>query len=170
MNRFGIFQGVLFVLYLLVQVMIFKNAVFFHTAFCFLYLGYLLRFPVETNHMVLMGIGFAMGFLIDVFYDSLGLHTMACVLIMFLRPYWLSLLTPQGGYDAGTVPGSSGHGVQWFLIYAAPLVLIHHGFLFFTEAGGFDYFWLTLGKIGASTLYTLVVLSLVDVFFTGSKR
>ncbi len=170
MNRFGIFQGVLFLAYLLVQVVIFKNAIFFHTAFCFIYLGYLLRWPVESNHMVSMGVGFVMGFLVDVFYDSLGLHTLTCVLIMYLRPYWLSVLTPQGGYDAGAVPGVAEYGFQWFLIYAAPLVFIHHAVLFFTEAGGFDYFWLTLGKIGASALYTLVLLCLVDVLFTRSKR
>ncbi|MFN3839175.1 MAG: Rod shape-determining protein MreD [Cyclobacteriaceae bacterium] len=170
MNRFGLFQGILVVVYLLVQVLIFKNAVFFHTAFCFLYLGYLLRLPVETNHMVSMGIGFVLGFLVDLFYDSLGLHTLACVLIMYLRPYWLSVLTPQGGYDAGVMPAGASYGFQWFLIYVTPLVIVHHGVLFFTEAGGFDYFWLTLGKSGASALYTLVVLSLVDVLFTGSKR
>lgn len=170
MNRSGIFQGVLFIAYLLVQVVILKNAVFLHTAFCFLYLGYLLRLPVETNHMALMGVGFVMGFLVDVFYDSLGLHALSCVLIMYLRPYWLSLLTPQGGYDAGATPGITQYSLQWFLIYATPLIVIHHGVLFFTEAGGFDYFWLTLGKSGASVLYTLVLLIMVDVFFTGKRK
>ncbi|QOI96399.1 MAG: Rod shape-determining protein MreD [Flammeovirgaceae bacterium] len=170
MNRFGIFQGVLFFVYLLVQVMLFKNAVFFHTAFCFFYLGYLLRLPVETNHMALMGVGFVMGFLVDLFYDSLGLHTLTCVLIMYLRPYWLSVLTPQGGYDSGAMPGVAQFSVQWFLVYAVPLALLHHSVLFFTEAGGFDYFWLTAGKITASILYTLLVLVMVEVLFAGRKR
>jgi hypothetical protein len=170
MNRFGIFQGVLFIGYLLVQVVLLKNAVFFHTAFCFFYIGYLLRMPVETNHMALMVIGFIMGLLVDMFYDSLGLHTLACVLITYLRPYWLSLLTPQGGYDSGARPGINQFGMQWFLVYTTPLIIIHHGMLFFTEAGGFDYFWITLGKAGASTLYTLLLLVMVDGFFTGRKR
>jgi hypothetical protein len=170
MNRFGVFQIALFVVYLLVQVVVLKNAVFFHTAFCFLYIGYLLRLPVETNHMALIGVGFGMGLLVDVFYDSLGLHTMACVLIMYLRPYWLSLLTPQGGYDSGAMPGIGQFGLQWYLVYATPLVVLHLSVLFFTEAGGFEYFWITVGKIGASALYTLLVLVMVDVFFTGSKR
>ncbi|MCK6616027.1 MAG: Rod shape-determining protein MreD [Cyclobacteriaceae bacterium] len=170
MNRFGIFQAVLFFVYLLVQVMLFKNAVFFHTAFCFFYLGYLLRLPVETNHLALMGVGFGMGFLVDLFYDSLGLHTMACVLIMYLRPYWLSVLTPQGGYDSGAIPGVAHFSLQWFFVYAVPLVLLHHSVLFFIEAGGFDYFWLTAGKVGASILYTLLVLVMVEVLFAGRKR
>jgi hypothetical protein len=170
MNRFGLFQGLLFVAYLLMQVVVLKNAVFFHTAFCFLYIGYLLRLPVETNHMALMVIAFTMGLLVDMFYDSLGLHTLACVLIMYLRPYWLSLLTPQGGYDSGALPGIRQFSLQWFLVYATPLVVIHHSVLFFTEAGGFDYFWITISKVGASTVYTLLLLVMVDGFFTGRKR
>ena len=49
MSRVNILHIVSFFLYLLYQVLILQNVVLFHTAFCFLYVGYLLVLPVETN-------------------------------------------------------------------------------------------------------------------------
>src|SRR5690606_33335431 len=116
MSRLGIRHILLFFLYLGLQVVIMKHVVLFHTAFCFIYVAYLLLLPVEVNPLVLMGLGFTLGFTIDIFYDSLGMHAMASVLIMYLRNYWLKLITPQGGYDSNAVPVLSMNGVQWFLI------------------------------------------------------
>ena len=169
MSRVSILQIISFFIYLLYQVLILQNVVLFHTAFCFLYVAYLLVLPVETNPLTLMGIGFIMGFAVDMFYDSLGLHAFSCVLIMYLRNYWLNNLTPQGGYDSNVTPSLALNGLQWFVVYAAPLVLVHHGVLFFTEAGGFDMFWFTLWKIITSTLFTLLVILIAQFLFPGRK-
>lgn len=169
MSRLSILQIVSFFIYLLYQVLILQNVVFAHTAFCFLYVAFLLVLPVETNPLALMGIGFLMGFAVDMFYDSLGLHAFACVLIMYLRNYWLGNLTPQGGYDSNDVPSLALNGLQWFTVYAAPLILVHHCALFFIEAGGFGMFWFTLWKTIASTLFTLLVI-LIAQFLFPSRR
>lgn len=170
MNRSNIIQAISFFLYLFFQVIILKNSVLFHTAFCFLYTAYLLMLPVETNPLILMLVGFVLGFFIDIFYDSLGLHAMSCVLIMYLRNFWLARLTPQGGYDNGALPGVDLSGLQWFLVYATPLILVHHAVLFFTEAGGFQYFGFTIGKVLSSTIYTTIVILIVQYLFPHGKR
>lgn len=169
MSRVSVVQIVAFFIYLLYQVLILQNVVLFHTAFCFLYVAYLLVLPVETNPMILMGIGLVMGLAVDMFYDSLGLHAFACVLIMYVRNYWLNNLTPQGGYDSSSTPTLSLNGVQWFLIYAIPLVLLHHTVLFFTEAGGFGMFWFTVWKIITSAFFTVLVI-LIAQFLFPSRR
>lgn len=169
MSRVTILQIVSFFIYLFYQVLILQNVVLFHTAFCFLYVAYLLVLPVETNPLALMGIGFIMGLSIDMFYDSLGLHAFACVLIMYLRNYWLNNLTPQGGYDSNDTPSLALNGLQWFAVYATPMVFIHHSVLFFAEVGGFDMFWFTLWKIFTSTLFTMLVI-LIAQFLFPSRR
>lgn len=170
MNRSTIIQALSFFMHLFFQVLIFKNAVLFHTAFCFIYIAYLLLLPVETNPLFLMLIGFLMGVVMDMFYDSLGLHALSCVLIMYLRNYWLARLTPQGGYDNSAVPGIAMSGVQWFLVYITPMILVHQTVLFFTEVGGFQYFWFTLVKVLTSTLYTILVILIVQYLFPGGRR
>lgn len=170
MTRLNIVQLISFFVYLLYQVMILQNVVLFHTAFCFLYVVYLLLLPVDTNPLLLMGVGFAMGFIVDMFYESIGLHAFACVMIMYLRNYWLNSLTPQGGYDSSTVPSLALNGVQWFLIYVMPLVFLHHALLFYLEAGGFGMFWFTLWKVITSTVFTTIVILIAQFLFPSRRR
>ncbi len=168
--RLGIQHIILFFVYLLYQVMILQNVVLFHTAFCFLYILYLLILPVEANPLVLMGIGFLMGFAVDLFYESIGLHAFASVMVMYLRNYWLNSLTPQGGYDSSSVPTLAMNGIQWFLVYSMPLIFLHHALLFFLEAGGFGMFWFTLWKVVTSTLFTTAVILIAQLLFPGRRR
>ncbi len=170
MNRSSIIQFISFFLYLFFQVLILKNAVLFHTAFCFLYIAFLLLLPVESNPLVLMLIGFVMGIFIDKFYDSLGLHAFSCVLIMYGRNFWLTRLTPQGGYDLNASPAIVMYGLQWFLLYSVPLIFVHHAVLFFIEVGGFQYFWFTFLKVIVSTVFTTVVFLMVQYLLPGGRR
>jgi len=170
MNRSGILAVFYFVAYLLAQVMLFKQVVFFDTAFCFLYVAFILLLPIETNPLVLMLVGFLLGFSIDVFYDSLGLHAMSLVLVAYLRNYLLSTITPQGGYDAGEGPTLASNGLQWFLVYAIPLVFVHHALLFFVEAGGFGTFWFTMQKIVTSLLFTISVMLFLQYLSFDRRR
>ena len=169
MSRISIIQVISFFIYLLYQVLILKNIVLFNTAFCFLYVAYLLFLPVESNPLLLMLAGFMMGVAIDVFYDSLGLHAFACVFVMYVRNYWLSLITPQGGYDINDTPSIATHGMQWFLVYTIPMVFLHHSVLFFIEAGGFDMFWFTLWKVVTSVIFTTLVTVIVQYLFPSGR-
>lgn len=170
MSRSGTLQFVSFFIYLLLQVMLLKNFVLFNTAFCFLYVAFILLLPVETNTLALMVVGFVLGFMIDIFYDSLGIHASTLVLIAFLRNYWLSAITPQGGYDAGSGPSLVVNGVQWFLVYTLPLIFLHHFVLFFLEAGGFSVFWYTMVKVIGSLLFTMTVIILIQYLFADRRR
>ena len=166
MSRSGIFHFFSFFIYLLVQVLLFKSFVLFNTAFCFIYVAFILFLPIEINTLALMLIGFSLGVMVDIFYDSLGLHAFTMVLIAYLRNYWLSVISPQGGYDTGTGPTLAVNGVQWFLVYTVPMIFLHHVVLFFLEAGGFVVFWYTMLKVIASLLFTLTVILLIQYIAT----
>jgi hypothetical protein len=169
MSRIRIIQAVSFFIYLFYQVLILKNIVLFNTAFCFLYVAYLFFLPVDSNPLLLMLAGFLLGLTVDVFYDSLGLHAFACVFVMYTRNYWLSSITPQGGYDINDTPSISAHGMQWFLVYTIPLVFMHHAVLFYIEAGGFGMFWFTLWKVITSTIFTTIVTLIVQYLFPSGR-
>src|SRR5438132_9721492 len=112
MTRNLILYLIAFILYVLAQAF-FKNLVLFNTGFCFLYVAFVLLLPIETSKLTLMSVGFVMGFVIDIFYNSLGLHALTMVFTAYVRNYWLGIITPQGGYDAGAVPDLKSNGVQW---------------------------------------------------------
>ncbi|MEJ2003701.1 MAG: Rod shape-determining protein MreD [Cyclobacteriaceae bacterium] len=169
-NRSIVFQVVSFFIYVLVQVLFLRNVVLFDKAFCFIYVGFLLFLPLETNRSLLMLLGFVTGFAVDIFYDSLGIHAAACVFIMFIRNIWINMITPQGGYDVGMVPSIRSNGWQWFFMYITPLIILHHAVLFFTEASGFSLFGFTMMKVLMSSLFTIIALMITQILFYSAKR
>ena len=170
MTRHSVVLVVSFFLILFFQVLVLQHVVLFNTAFCLLYISYLFLLPVEANRLVLLLTGFVLGFGVDLFYESLGLHMFACVFIMYFRNLWLNTITPQGGYDANAIPALSLGGLQWFLVYITPLVFVHHTMLFFMEAGGFGYFWFTMLKVVTSSLFTIVAIVMVQYLFPHRVR
>ncbi|UII34773.1 Rod shape-determining protein MreD [Fulvivirga ulvae] len=170
LNRRLILQIISFFLYVLVQVLLLQNLVLFDKSFCFLYVAFLLVLPVETGVLTLMTLGFILGISVDIFYDSLGIHAASCVFIMFIRNYWLNLLTPQGGYDTGSMPTVRLNGWQWFSFYALPLIFLHHCVLFFIESAGFGLFGFTLSKAFFSTWFTFAVILITQYLFYNKRR
>ena len=170
MTRAGIFQFVSFFIYVILQVLLLKNLVLFNTGFCFLYVAFILLLPIETNPLLLMLIGFAIGFMIDIFYNSLGLHALTMVFVAYLRNYWLGAITPQGGYDAGILPNVNSQGLQWFLVYTMPLVFLHHLTLFLVESAGFVLFWYSMLKTITSLMFTMTLIIVLQYLVPQRSR
>jgi len=170
-GRSLIVNALYFLLFLALQVIFFLNLSFANYAFCFIYIGFLLLLPVEIPPLTLLILSFFLGLSIDVFYNTLGIHTAACVLIGYIRPYLINFLTPRGGYDEGAELTVFSLGFPWLAAYASILVVVHHITLFMIEAWEFDTFFLTLLKALCSALFTLVVYFLLQylVFSRQSK-
>lgn len=164
-SRVYISVVVSFIAYLLVQILLLKNFILFDTAFCFLYIGFILMLPLEIGPLLLMVISFAMGLSVDIFYDSIGINAASSVLIGFLRPYWLKIVTPRGGYEEVIIPNLKTLDFGWFFTYSLPLIFIHHFALFFIEAGGFGMFFFTISKVLFSTALTFFILVLTQYLF-----
>jgi hypothetical protein len=154
-----------FLIFAALQIYLFFNMALFGYAFCYIYLGFLLILPIDTPKLLMMLIGMGTGLIIDIFYDTLGIHTAACVLIAFMRPHIINILTPRGGYDTGSEISLSSLGFQWVITYSTLLILIHHLALFFLESWGFHIFFFTLFKAFCSTLFTLIVFLLFQYIF-----
>ena len=167
MNRNAILIPISFVVYVLLQILLFRRLVLFDTAFCFMYIGFLLFLPLEWSVVYLLLAGFGAGLLVDVFQNSAGLHAGATVLVAFMRNGWLRVITPQGGYvSTGTFRNL---GLVWLLSYMVPLVVIHQMVLFFAEAGTFRLTGLTLSRVILSSFYTILVLFLMRMVFYGRR-
>jgi len=159
-----------FIIFVGLQVVILRNVVLFNVAFCYLYVAFLLMLPFEAGRITLMMIGFFTGLAVDVFYDSLGIHAAASVLLMYIRPIWINLITPRGGYELEMRPTLSHMGPQWFSTYVIPLILIHHFALFFIESGGINLIFYTGLKVAASTAFTFITIVVVQYLFYSTRR
>ena len=159
-----------FILFFAIQVLLFRNVSIFNLAFCFFYVGFILLIPQDYPVLVTLLISFALGFVVDFFYDTMGIHMASCVLIGYLRPFIIQFLTPRGGYDANSDLSIPYMGLQWFVTYAAVLIFIHHFVLFLIESWGFGIMFRLFAKTFLSTLFTLFVVILFQYLLTPAKK
>jgi len=159
-----------FVIYAGLHVLLISRLVLFDLGWCFLYLGFILFLPIATPIVLQLLLAFAMGLTMDIFYDTGGLHAAAAVLLGFLRPWVLRLLTPRDGYDSSDTVNVHQMGWQWFTVYLTLLVLLHHTAFFVLELGSFRHFGLTLGKIAVSALFSGLALLIIQLLFFPVRR
>ncbi|QDA59609.1 hypothetical protein [Hymenobacter jejuensis] len=159
-----------FAFYVALHVLVVSKLVLFDLGWCFFYLGFLLFLPISTPIVVQLLLGFVLGFTMDLFYDTGGVHAAAAVLLTYLRPWVLRLLTPRDGYDATDSVNIHQMGWQWFMVYLSLLVVLHHTAFFLLELGSLRSIGLTLGKIVVSSLFTGLTLLIVQLVFFPSRR
>lgn len=135
----------------------------------YVYVLFLLLLPLQTPRWLSLLLGFVAGFVIDVFSQTYGIHTAASLLLIYLRPFVLSLMAPRDDYEFGTRPTISDMGLLWFVSYAGVLILIHHLALFFLEVFRLEEIAPTLLRAGLSTVFSLALIVLTQ-FLTYSER
>ena len=164
--REAIQYSLMILLYLLLQIIFLRNVVVFNYAFCFVYIGGVLLLPADTDRMYLLLIGFATGFTVDVFSNTYGMHAAATVLIAYLRPFLIQYQMESKGSERVDI-GIRSQGLGSFPAYMLPLIFLHHSMLFLMEMNNFGMILYTLLRIAASTLFTTILLVILELF---SKR
>jgi hypothetical protein len=147
-----------FVIYMILQIVVIRNFVFFDVAFCFVYIACILLLPDEIAPVWVILISFLIGLLIDIFYNTAGVHASASVMIGYLRGYIVKFLFPNKGVENEVIISLKGMGAERFIRYVAILTIIHHSMLFFVEAGGFQFFLITVLKIICSVVFTTFMI------------
>ncbi|GAO29176.1 rod shape-determining protein MreD [Geofilum rubicundum] len=159
-----------FIAILLVQVLVLNNLNLGGYINPWLYVLFILILPVEMPNWLLLVLAFATGLIMDTFLNTIGLHASATVFLAFLRPFLLRFFAPRDGYEPGSLPVTSHFGLGWFLKYTLLAVLAHHLFLFIVEAFSFENFLATLWKTILSSLVTLVVIMIAQLFSSRERR
>lgn len=155
---------------MVLQLLVFRNVVIQDYAFCFMYIACILLLPKEVSPTWVIPISFLVGLIVDIFYDTAGVHASACVLIGYLRTYIVPLLLPNRGLETDVVLSINGMGTERFVRYIFIMTLIHHTLLFFVEAGTFQFFVVTIIKIVSSVLVTTLSIMLLHVVFRGVQH
>jgi cell shape-determining protein MreD len=159
-----------FVLLFLAQVLVFSNINFSPFINPYIFPLFVLLLPFETPRIVLMILGFVSGLILDSFLGSIGMHAATGLLLGFLRPFLISVITPKGT-EFEISPNIFAQGISWFVIYLGVSTFIYLTAYFIIEAGTFYNFFLLLAKIIASLIVSLVIMiSLLYIFSSRKKR
>jgi rod shape-determining protein MreD len=159
--------GLIFILLIALQVLLFNNIQFSGYVNPYVYIMFILLLPVEIPSWLLLLLGFGTGLVIDFFSGSPGMHSSATVLAGFVRPSILRIVSPRDGYETRAEPSMLSYGFRWFITYATLIVLIHHTALFYLEVFRFADFFRTFLRVLLSTLFTVTFILIIEYYRKG---
>ena len=161
-----------FSLFILVQVFVLNQVPpLHHLVTPYIYFLFILWLPFKMGRRIVMIVALALGFSLDCFTKTYGLHAASCVLIAYLRPFLINFLISQEGAESNyNEPSVKSMGFTPYFTYIAILTLLHHSLLFFLEAlqtGGYWYFIL---KTLLSSAISLLLILLTELLFVRKQR
>ena len=155
----------LFLAYILVQIFVLNEVVFSSYIIPFLYLTIILSIPKGKSILFLMIISFLTGLTIDIFEGQLGLHSTSCIIIAFLRPKILSILSNSKTLSNEDNIRLTNLGALQFLVYSSTLIFLHSLILFFIV----DFEIGNIIKTILSTLITLLLIFVNELYYINKK-
>ncbi|WP_199120009.1 rod shape-determining protein MreD [Pedobacter sp. ASV28] len=153
---------------LFVQIFLLRNLAFYNLSTPFIYVLFILILPFGMPNLLLYLIAFLTGLTLDTFYDTMGVHTSACVALAFVRILFISISLNRESIDEPE-PSLGNMGFKWFSLYAVLCIFAHHLVLFFLEAFKLTEFAYTLGRALLSVVFTLFTVLLVEFIFHNRK-
>lgn len=149
---------------LFVQVFILRDVALAHVAFCFIYPWIILKAPIQTPLFYLIIGGFFIGWFVDIFYNTHGIHSLATVFIAFLRPVFFKVLTPINGYEERSSVSLSEMKALWFFPYIFVMLLSHHLILFLVESADAALLMYSLLRAFTSAVLGTLVFGMLELF------
>lgn len=149
-----------FVVSVLLQVLIFNNILIARMIVPFFYVLFIILLPFDTPRALLLFVSFLLGLAVDIFTNTPGVHASASLMVGFLRPGILQVISSRETLESVAAPRVENMGFNWFAGYTAFLVAIHHLFLFFIEAFTFNDFFITLLRVVLSSIFSIVLIVL----------
>lgn len=161
-----------FILFILLQVFVLHKIPPLHRFITpYLYYLFILWLPFNIGRSPLMIVSFIYGLTLDYFLHTPGLHAAACVLIAYVRPFLINLLTRQDPNQQNYAsPSIVSMGWAPYFTYVFVLTLLHHSYMVFLEwmqVGDILYF---LGKVAATTGISLLLIFVTELLFFRKEK
>lgn len=157
-----------FILLLLAQVLIFNRIDLFGFINPFPYILFIILYPVNGNKMGLLVASFFLGLIMDMFWNSGGVHAASCLVLAYFRP---SIFKFSFGlsYEYQTVKLNDVLTPERFSFILISVV-IHHFTLFVLEVFKISFLWDIFLRTLLSTLFTIITCIIIIYIIKPNKR
>jgi rod shape-determining protein MreD len=142
---------------MILQVLLFDQLQLLGVCHPYIYILCLLMMPITLPHSADMFIGAAAGLIMDVFCNSMGVHTAACILIMFVRPYLIGALVNDKDRLNEQI-SLRALGMEALLRYVVIMVVIHHLTVFLLAAWSWAHIGFVLIETIVSSIITISII------------
>lgn len=129
-----------------------------------LYYLFLLWLPFSVSRLGLLVIAFITGLTLDYFTGTPGLHAAACLLLAYLRPFVINILTPKDPSEFNyREPSPKAMGWTPYLTYVLILTIFHNGYLVLLEWLSFGSFLHFLIKVVSTTAISMLLVIITEL-------
>jgi rod shape-determining protein MreD len=157
-----------FILLAGLQVAILNNINFLGYINPYVYILFIMLFPIKNNRTLFIFVSFLLGLTIDIFSDSGGIHAAACVSIAYVRPVILKFSFGTV-YEYQTIKFDTVEFSSKF-IYIIIMTVIHHFILFSLEIFNISKVILTLQKTLFSSIFTIILCIMITIIFSRKTK
>lgn len=168
MNSMLFSNIVRFVVLVLLQVLICNQMNFLGSINPYIYILFILIYPVKNNRLSFIFVSFCLGLLIDLFLDSGGAHAAACVTIAYIRPIFLKS-TFGAAYEYQAIKFNDSDLLPR-LVYFAMMILVHHFILFILIVFDNSKAGLVVSRVLSSALFTLFLTLTLQTLFSRKEK
>lgn len=153
-----------FIILLAVQILVMSNIKLFGYSSPFIYIIFILGFPLNTNKNLLIFLGFLLGLSMDIYSNTGGVHAGACVLIAYLRPTLLKISFGVS-FEHNNIKLTQAEFKQQ-IVYLASMVFIHHLTLFALENFSIKLFLQTLESTFVTSILSSILIYCIIIIFS----
>ena len=157
-----------FILLLLAQVLIFNRMDLFGFVNPYPYILFIILYPVNGNKTGLLVASFFLGLIMDMFWNSGGVHAAACLILAYFRPAIFKFSFGLS-YEYQTVKLNDSLTPERFS-FILIAVVIHHFTLFILEIFKLSSILDILVRTVLSTLFTIITSIIIIYLIKPSKR
>ena len=152
-----------FVLLVAAQILIFNHLNVVGYLNPFVYVIFILLYPLRTNQEQFLLVSFFLGLIIGLFSDSGGIHAAASVTTAFVRPTLLKLIFGLA-YDYLAIKFDF-RDTRRKLVYLGTLIFVHHYVVILLERFTFSNFFMSVGYAMMTSIVTLISCIILLILF-----
>lgn len=156
-----------FVVLILAQVFIFDNIHLFGFISPFVYILFLLLYPVKVNQQLFLFLGFLLGLTMDFFSDTGGIHAASCLMLAYARPAVLKYSFGVS-YEYNTIK-INHTTMSGRLTYISSLVVLHHLIFYTLEIFNLKHTLFILKSALFSSIFTILLSLILMIIFSTKK-
>ena len=156
-------NGIRFLLLVLAQILVFNHMNFIGYINPFVYILFFYWYPIHENRALFILAGFALGFTIDLFSDTMALHSIAAVTLAYARPVILRFCF-GANYEFQGFTFRNTTRLQR-ITFLGILTVLHHTLFFSFEILSFSHILLILNKILFTSVLTFLICMLLGSLF-----
>ncbi len=165
-----VFQLILLTVIMVLLQVFCSKILLFNVAMPIIFIYVIMRLPINMSTNWVLTISFVLGLVVDIFSNTQGMNALSCTIMGALRHPAFNAFQAREDDMSNPLPSIHSLGFETYAKYATTLTVLYCFLIFTIQAFTLRNFSLTLIRIGASSLLSVVFILGIDSFVSTRRE